>query len=313
MSQENRQVSQTKANNAEEYHTPVMMDEVIWLMRPKHGGVYMDCTLGSGGHSLGLLEFVGDGAQLIGIDRDEDAISAAKQRLKGFHDAVTFVRGNFCDLRDIADNLGLSQVDGVLLDLGVSSYQLDEAERGFSYMEDGPLDMRMGEDAGLSAGDLVNTLPAEEITSILRTYGEERWAARIAEFIVTQRDRMLITTTGELVDIIKAAIPAGARRSGPHPARRTFQALRIAVNRELDNLHAGLDQAVKLLDPGGRVIVISYHSLEDRIVKTTFLDMSRMSQDGLRILTRKPLVPCEEEIIANPRSRSAKLRAAEKF
>ncbi len=313
MSQENRQVSQTKANNAEEYHTPVMMDEVIWLMRPKHGGVYMDCTLGSGGHSLGLLEFVGDGAQLIGIDRDEDAISAAKQRLKGFHDAVTFVRGNFCDLKDIADNLGLSQVDGVLLDLGVSSYQLDEAERGFSYMEDGPLDMRMGEDAGLSAGDLVNTLPAEEITSILRTYGEERWAARIAEFIVTQRDRMLITTTGELVDIIKAAIPAGARRSGPHPARRTFQALRIAVNRELDNLHAGLDQAVKLLDPGGRVIVISYHSLEDRIVKTTFLDMSRMSQDGLRILTRKPLVPCEEEIIANPRSRSAKLRAAEKF
>ena len=312
MSHKDRPISQMKIINAEEYHTPVMMDEVIWLIRPKQGGVYIDCTLGSGGHALGLLKFAGAATQLIGIDRDENAILAAKERLKEFLDTVTFVRRNFSNLQDITKNLGILQVDGVLLDLGVSSYQLDEAERGFSYMEDGPLDMRMGEDADVSAEDLVNTLSARDITSILRTYGEERWAARIANFIVRRREKTPITTTGELVDIIKAAIPAGARRFGPHPASRTFQALRIAVNQELDNLRAGLNQAVKVLSPG-KTDSHFLSFLEDRIVKRTFLDMSRMKQNGLRVLTRKPLVTCEEEVIANPRSRSAKLRAAEKF
>lgn len=303
-----------KANIKQEYHTPVMTDEVVWLMHPGPGGVYIDCTLGSGGHTLSLLEFAGAGAQVIGIDRDPDAISAAQQRLRHFRDTTTFVHGNFSDLHDIVKSLGILKIDGILFDLGVSSYQLDEAERGFSYMEDGPLDMRMGQGAGKSAEDLVNTLSAEEIASILKTYGEERWAERIAEFIVRRRDMAPIATTGELVDIVKAAIPSRARRSGPHPARRTFQALRIAVNHELDNLHAGLDQAIKILRSGGRLVVISYHSLEDRIVKTTFLKMSGLgSESSLRILTKKPIVPCREEIIANPRSRSAKLRAAEKF
>ena len=211
-------------------------------------------------------------------------------------------------------SLNVAQVDGILFDLGVSSYQLDEPERGFSYMEDGPLDMRMNRGNGQSARDLVNNLPAEELRDILKIYGEERWAVRIAEFIVRRRDKAPIVTTGELVDIVKAAIPARARRSGPHPARRTFQALRIAVNRELDELRLGLDQAIKILCPGGRLVVISYHSLEDRIVKTMFLRMSgSKNQDCLRILTKKPVIPCEEEVISNPRSRSAKLRAAEKF
>lgn len=303
-----------KPNAKDEYHTPVMSDEVVWLIHPRPGGVYIDCTLGSGGHALGLLEFAGAGAQVIGIDRDQDAISAAKERLNIFRDTVTFVHGNFSDLQDIVKNLGILKADGILFDLGVSSHQLNEAERGFSYMEDGPLDMRMGQEAGPSAKDLINTLSAEEIASILKTYGEERWADRIAEFIVKRRDKAPVTTTGELADIVKAAIPAKARRSGPHPARRTFQALRIAVNQELDNLHAGLDQAIRILRSGGRLVVISYHSLEDRIVKTTFLKMSSpKGQDSLRILTKKPIVPCMEEIIANPRSRSAKLRAAEKF
>lgn len=307
-------MNQMTQNSKREYHTPVMLDEVVWLMNSKPGGVYIDCTLGSGGHALGLLEFAGAGARIIGIDRDQDAISTAKQELRHFSDNVTFVHGKFSDLQDIVMSLNVAQVDGILFDLGVSSYQLDEPERGFSYMEDGPLDMRMNRGNGQSARDLVNNLPAEELRDILKIYGEERWAVRIAEFIVRRRDKAPLVTTGELVDIVKAAIPARARRSGPHPARRTFQALRIAVNRELDELRLGLDQAIKILCPGGRLVVISYHSLEDRIVKTMFLRMSgSKNQDCLRILTKKPVIPCEEEVISNPRSRSAKLRAAEKF
>jgi len=307
-------MNQMTQNSKREYHTPVMLDEVVWLMNSKPGGVYIDCTLGSGGHALGLLEFAGAGARIIGIDRDQDAISTAKQELRHFSDNVTFVHGKFSDLQDIVMSLNVAQVDGILFDLGVSSYQLDEPERGFSYMEDGPLDMRMNRGNGQSARDLVNNLPAEELRDILKIYGEERWAVRIAEFIVRRRDKAPLVTTGELVDIVKAAIPARARRSGPHPARRTFQALRIAVNRELDELRLGLDQAIKILCPGGRLVVISYHSLEDRIVKTMFLRMSGSKNQGcLRILTKKPVIPCEEEVISNPRSRSAKLRAAEKF
>jgi 16S rRNA (cytosine1402-N4)-methyltransferase len=307
-------MNQMTSNAKREYHIPVMLDEVVWLINPQPGGVYVDCTLGSGGHTLGLLECAGTGARIIGIDRDQDAISNAKRELLHFSDTVTFVHGKFSDLQDIVIGLNVSQIDGILFDLGVSSYQLDEPKRGFSYMEDGPLDMRMSQGAGRSARDIVNNLSAEEIADILKIYGEERWAVRIAQFIVRRRNQAPIVTTGELVDIVKAAIPAKARRSGPHPARRTFQALRIAVNRELDELRAGLDQAVRILCPGGRLVVISYHSLEDRIVKTVFLEMSgSRNHDGLRILTKKPVVPCEEEVTSNPRSRSAKLRAAEKF
>lgn len=296
------------------YHTPVMLDEVIWLMNPKPGGTYVDCTLGSGGHTLGLVERMGTGGTIVGIDRDEDAIAAAKRELKHCSDSLIFVNGSFSELEEIVRSLDIEQVDGILFDLGVSSYQLDEPLRGFSYTENGPLDMRMQQGKGVSARDLVNNLPFEELRDILKDYGEERWASRIAEFIVKRRDTAPILTTGELVEVIKAAIPASARRSGPHPARRTFQALRIAVNRELDELRSGLGQAVRILAPGGRLVVISYHSLEDRIVKTVFRKMSGSRNQGcLRILTKKPIIPSKEEVISNPRSRSAKLRAAEKF
>ncbi|NLS45571.1 MAG: 16S rRNA (cytosine(1402)-N(4))-methyltransferase RsmH [Firmicutes bacterium] len=291
-----------------------MLDEVVWLLNPRPGGIYIDCTLGSAGHSLSLLELKGTQIQIIGIDKDKDAILAAKEKLVPFTEVVTFIHGNFSKLKDIMGSIGIPHADGILFDLGVSGFQLDKTERGFSYMKDGPLDMRMGQEGDLCAKDLVNNLSGKEIAEILKTYGEERWAARIARFIVERRIKEPIVTTGQLVDVIKAAIPAGARRTGPHPARRTFQALRIAVNHELDNLRTGLNQAINLLRTGGRLVVISYHSLEDRIVKTTFLNESRLKKQGsLKILTKKPLIPCKEEIISNPRSRSAKLRAAEKF
>lgn len=303
-----------KTNESKQYHTPVMLDEVVWLLNPRPGGIYIDCTLGSAGHSLSLLELKGTQIQIIGIDKDKDAILAAKEKLVPFTEVVTFIHGNFSKLKDIMGSIGIPHADGILFDLGVSGFQLDKTERGFSYMKDGPLDMRMGQEGDLCAKDLVNNLSGKEIAEILKTYGEERWAARIAKFIVERRIKEPIVTTGQLVDVIKAAIPAGARRTGPHPARRTFQALRIAVNHELDNLRTGLNQAINLLRTGGRLVVISYHSLEDRIVKTTFLNESRLKKQGsLKILTKKPLIPCKEEIISNPRSRSAKLRAAEKF
>lgn len=303
-----------KTNESKQYHTPVMLDEVVWLLNPRPGGIYIDCTLGSAGHSLSLLELKGTQIQIIGIDKDKDAILAAKEKLVPFTEVVTFIHGNFSKLKDIMGSIGIPHADGILFDLGVSGFQLDKTERGFSYMKDGPLDMRMGQEGDLCAKDLVNNLSGKEIAEILKTYGEERWAARIARFIVERRIKEPIVTTGQLVDVIKAAIPAGARRTGPHPARRTFQALRIAVNHELDNLRTGLNQAINLLRTGGRLVVISYHSLEDRIVKTTFLNESRLKKQGsLKILTKKPLIPCKEEIISNPRSRSAKLRAAEKF
>lgn len=303
-----------KTNESKQYHTPVMLDEVVWLLNPRPGGIYIDCTLGSAGHSLSLLELKGTQIQIIGIDKDKDAILAAKEKLVPFTKVVTFIHGNFSKLKDIMGSIGIPHADGILFDLGVSGFQLDKTERGFSYMKDGPLDMRMGQEGDLCAKDLVNNLSGKEIAEILKTYGEERWAARIARFIVERRIKEPIVTTGQLVDVIKAAIPAGARRTGPHPARRTFQALRIAVNHELDNLRTGLNQAINLLRTGGRLVVISYHSLEDRIVKTTFLNESRLKKQGsLKILTKKPLIPCKEEIISNPRSRSAKLRAAEKF
>ncbi len=291
------------------YHVPVMRDEVLWMLRPRARGIYLDCTVGGGGHAAAVLEQAGHGAFVVGIDRDPEAIESAGRRLAPFSGAFKLIRGNFTDLADILGGLGIDGVDGVLFDLGLSSHQLDDAARGFSYMSDAPLDMRMAIGHGLSARDLVNTLPGEELARILKEYGEERWASRIARFIVERRKRGQITTTSELVDVVKQAIPARARRSGPHPAKRTFQALRIAVNDELGGIARGLYQAVEVARPGARVVVISFHSLEDRIVKREFVE----DRERLRLITGRPLVPCDEEIRANPRSRSARLRAAERF
>lgn len=307
-----------------EYHIPVMRDEVLWMLRPRTGGTYVDCTVGGGGHAASVLERVAPGGFLVGIDRDQEAIEFASRRLSSFEGSFTLVCGNFADLKTLLRDLGIGYVDGVLFDLGASSRQFDDPGRGFSYMGDALLDMRMDTNSGPSARDLVNTLPFDDIARIIREYGEERWASRIARFIVARRESRPITTTGELADIIKQAVPARARRTGPHPARRTFQALRIAVNNELDNLEKGIDQAVDVLRAGGRLVAISFHSLEDRIVKKKLSwHAARRDAAGvpghtsgsgrLRILTTRPLVPSEEEVRANARSRSAKLRAAEKF
>ena len=293
------------------YHVPVMRDEVVWMLRPRPGGTYVDCTVGGGGHAEALLEHAGPSVLVIGIDRDPDAIESARARLARYPGSFRLVRGNFADLSRVLRDLGTEQVDGVLFDLGVSSHQFDDRRRGFSYMAEGPLDMRMdmGAEPGPSAADLVNTLSAEELSRILRDYGEEQWASRIARFIVERRERRPITTTSELVDVVKQAIPASARRSGPHPAKRTFQALRIAVNDELGSLARGLEQAVESVRPGGRIVAITFHSLEDRVVKRKFAEERRR----VRTVTARPVVPSDEEVLANPRSRSAKLRAAERF
>ncbi|MGE5592505.1 MAG: 16S rRNA (cytosine(1402)-N(4))-methyltransferase RsmH [Betaproteobacteria bacterium] len=298
-------------DGCEAYHVPVMRDEVVWMLRPRPGGTYVDCTVGSGGHAEALLEHAGPRAFIVGIDRDPEAIEFAKGRLARFAGSFRLARGNFADLSRILGDLGIERVDGVLFDLGVSSHQFDDPRRGFSYMGEGPLDMRMdmGVEPGPSAADLVNSLSNEELARMLRDYGEERWASRIARLIVERRRRGPITTTSELVDLVKQAIPAPARRSGPHPAKRTFQALRIAVNDELGSLVRGLDQAVESVRPGGRIVAITFHSLEDRVVKRKFAEDRRR----VRTVTARPLVPPDEEVLANPRSRSAKLRAAEKF
>jgi len=275
-------------------HDPVMADEVVRFLGDR--GTVIDMTLGAGGHAEALLEA---GVQrLIGIDRDPDAVETATSRLSRFGDRFTAVRTRFSQLPAV------NRVDGVLWDLGVSSMQLDRTERGFSYRNDGPLDMRMGPE-GESAMDIVNTAPEEELARILFEFGEERRSRRVAAAIVRARTRSPITTTGELARVVAGAL--GARRGGPHPARRTFQALRIAVNRELEDLALSLPRAAEALAPGGRIVAISYHSLEDRIVKR-FVN----ERDDLEPLTKKPLRPSKREQERNPRSRAAKLRAAEK-
>ncbi|HYY07542.1 MAG TPA: 16S rRNA (cytosine(1402)-N(4))-methyltransferase RsmH [Actinomycetota bacterium] len=275
-------------------HEPVMADEVVRFLGDR--GTVIDMTLGAGGHAEALLE--AGVRRLIGIDQDPDAVETATSRLSRFGDRFTAVRTRFSQLPAV------NRVDGVLWDLGVSSMQLDRPERGFSYRNDGPLDMRMGAE-GESAMDVVNTAPEEELARILFEFGEERRSRRVAAAIVRARTRSPITTTGELARVVAGAL--GARRGGPHPARRTFQALRIAVNRELEDLALSLPQAVEALAPGGRIVAISYHSLEDRIVKR-FVN----ERDELEPLTKKPLRPSKREQERNPRSRSAKLRAAEK-
>jgi 16S rRNA (cytosine1402-N4)-methyltransferase len=307
------------------HHIPVLIDAVLEHISVKPNGTYVDCTVGGGGHARVIADHLGPGGRLIGLDRDQEAIKAAAAALKD-HPGVTLVRANFAALADTLRELNIDRVDGVLFDLGISSPQVDHEERGFSYQTDAPLDMRMDTTAERTARDLVNHLPVAELARIIYRYGEERWAGRIAEFIDRRRQAAAIETTGELVQIIKDAIPAGARRTGPHPARRTFQALRIAVNNELENLELGLDAAVRVLAPGGRVCVISFHSLEDRVVKTTFQELARGCccpadlpvcvcgrQPVIRIITRKPVKPGVAEVAQNRRARSAKLRVAEKL
>ena len=287
-------------------------------------GVYIDGTAGGGGHSFHIASRLTTG-RLIAIDQDEDAIKAATARLDPLGDRATVVRSNFEHLDDVCDSLGIEKIDGLLLDLGVSSYQLDTPERGFSYMADAPLDMKMDQRGTLDAYQIVNTYSEQELKRVLFDWGEERFAPRIAQRIVREREVAPIETTGQLVDIVKAAIPASAREGGHHPAKRTFQAIRIEVNRELDVIRPALEKAVKRLNKGGRLAVITFHSLEDRIVKQTFAEMASgctcprslpVCVCGkvplVRVVSRKPILPSEQEVEENPRSRSAKLRVAER-
>jgi 16S rRNA (cytosine1402-N4)-methyltransferase len=307
-------------------HTSVMLKESIDYLNIKPDGIYVDATLGGGGHSLEIVKRLKNGGKLIGIDRDENAIKAASKKLESYGEKVFLVHGNFRDIYSIATGCGFESVDGILMDLGVSSHQLDEAGRGFSYMNDAPLDMRMNRRQSLTAEEIVNNYSEEELKRIIKEYGEEKWAGRIASFIVREREKEPITTTGQLVEVIKMAIPAAARRKGPHPAKRTFQAIRIEVNNELGILEKAIKDGVKLLNPKGRICVISFHSLEDRKVKDAFKELEESctcprdfpvcvcgKQPVVKIITRKPVTPNEIEIKQNPRARSALLRAAERL
>jgi 16S rRNA (cytosine1402-N4)-methyltransferase len=307
-------------------HQTVLLNEAVEYLNINPSGIYVDATLGGAGHSAKIAGRLNEAGLLIGIDQDQTAINAAQERLRDAKAPIKLFRRNFSCMTDILLEIGISKVDGILFDLGVSSPQLDEDERGFSYKSSAPLDMRMDQSQPFSAAHLVNTADAAQLAVIFWKYGEERWSKRIAGFIESYRREKPIETTGELADIIKDAIPAAARRHGPHPARRVFQALRIAVNDELNVLENALKQAVDLLKPGGRVVVISFHSLEDRIVKTIFTEKSQgcvcpknfpICQCGikpeLKILTKKPVLPTIAEIEENPRARSSKLRSAEKL
>ncbi|HBN86056.1 MAG TPA: 16S rRNA (cytosine(1402)-N(4))-methyltransferase [Clostridiales bacterium] len=308
-------------------HKPIMADECMDLLNIKKDGIYVDGTVGGAGHASGILSRLGKGGRLIAIDRDSEAIAVAQDRLAKVETQgeFTVVKGKYSETAELLKQLKLGKVNGILLDIGVSSYQLDRAERGFGYMTDSKLDMRMGADEPvMSAYDIVNEADVTELEAIIRDYGEERWWKRIAQFIVAQRQKAKIETTQELVNVITAAIPAKARREKQHPAKRTFQGLRIAVNKELDELSTLLDQLDEILLPGGRAAVITFHSLEDRIVKTKFKEFQQpctcppgfpkcvcgKTPTG-RIITNKPVVPSEDEIEANPRARSAKLRVLE--
>ncbi len=308
------------------HHLSVLPEEVLRFLAPRPGGIYVDGTLGGGGHARQILDASAPDGRLIGIDRDREALAATADRLAGYGERVMLRQGNFADLAEILADCGVEAIDGFLADLGVSSHQLDTAERGFSFQQDAPLDMRMDRSGGATAADLVNGLSEGELVRIIREYGEERWAARIAAFIVRERAEAPIETTLRLVDIVKGAIPKAKWEERLHPATRTFQALRIAVNEELDSVSRGLAAAVRMLRPGGRIAVISFHSLEDRIVKQTFRGFTGGCScpkglavcicgnvPTLRIITAKPVMATDDEIERNPRARSARLRAAEKL
>lgn len=307
-------------------HYSVLLNEAVDGLSVKPDGVYIDCTLGGGGHSLEILKRLGEGGRLIAVDRDAEAIEASKKRLSGYLDRVDFVHDNFVNAAARAVELGYDRIDGAVIDLGVSSYQLDTPERGFSYMHDAPLDMRMDPSAPLSAREVVNDYSEERLKKLIFDYGEERFAGRIARMICEAREKEPVETTFKLVEIIKSAIPAKAREDGPHPAKRTFQAIRIEVNSELAAIEPTLDSLTGLLREGGRLSVISFHSLEDRIVKQTFAKYTRGctcppdfpvcvcgKKPVLKLVNRKPILPSERELDENPRSRSAKLRVAEKL
>lgn len=306
-------------------HTSVLLNETIQHLNIKPDGIYVDGTLGGGGHSEAILEALTTG-RLIGIDQDQDALKAATHRLSRFGERFIPVHSNFSDIAGVLDRLGIEAVDGIVLDLGVSSYQLDTGERGFSYMQEGPLDMRMNQEQALNAWQVVNTYSDTQLTKIIRDYSEEKWAKRIAEFIVKARETAPINTTEDLVRIVKQAIPAKARQDGPHPAKRTFQAIRIEVNNELGILEEAVRSAAPRLTQGGRFCVITFHSLEDRIIKQTFRDLSRdcvcppempVCRCGtvplVRVITRKSVEPSADELEENPRARSARLRVAERI
>lgn len=306
-------------------HISVLLNECLEGLNIKEDGVYVDCTLGGAGHSSEILKRLSKKGTLIGIDQDQDALKAAKEKLKDY-DNVIYVHNNFHNIDLILKNLGIEKVDGILMDLGVSSYQLDTGERGFSYMQDGKLDMRMNREDNFSAYDVVNNYEKESLYKVIREYGEEKFAKRIADFICSAREKKVIETTFELVEIIKSAIPAKARREGPHPAKRTFQAIRIEVNKELAILNKAIEDGVSHLNEGGRMGIITFHSLEDRIVKVKFKDLENPctcpsdfpmcicnKKPIVKLVTRKPIGPSDEELEINPRSRSAKLRVVEKL
>ncbi len=306
-------------------HFSVMLGETVDGLKISDNGIYVDGTMGGGGHSREILSR-NKSIKLIGIDQDIEAIGAATKRLGEFEGRFTAVNRNFSEIKEILLELGIEKIDGAVLDLGVSSYQLDNGERGFSYMQDAPLDMRMNRDNPLSAYDVVNTYSLEDLVRIFYEYGEENWSKRIAEFIVAKRTSTPIKTTGELVDIIKAAIPKKARQEGSHPAKRVFQAIRIEVNGELRILEKAISDFLDVLKPGGRLSVITFHSLEDRICKNVFLEKAKGcicpkefpvcvcgKTPEIKVITRKPILPSEEELELNSRSKSAKLRIAEKI
>ena len=308
-------------------HKSVLLDETIESLDIKPDGIYVDGTLGGGGHASEVCRRLGDKGRFIGIDQDADAIAAASERLKEFGDKVTIVRSNYENIDEVLKELGISQVDGIYLDLGVSSYQLDTAERGFTYREDdAPLDMRMDQRNEMTAKDIVNTYSESELFHIIKNYGEDRFAKNIAKHIVRARQEKEIETTGELTEIIKEAVPAKVRAVGGHPSKKTFQAIRIELNQELEVLNNSIDTMIDLLKPGGRLAVITFHSLEDRIVKIRFRNnenpctcppdfpvcvCGKVSKG--RVITRKPVVPSEEEIEGNKRSKSSKLRVFERI
>ena len=306
-------------------HVSVLLNECLDALNIKDDGIYVDCTLGGAGHSSHILQRLSKDGLLVGIDQDTDALKAAGERLKEYENKK-LVHNNFHNIDSILQELEIPKVDGILMDLGVSSYQLDEGERGFSYMKDAPLDMRMNRDREFSAYDVVNSYSMEDLWRIIRDYGEEKFAKRVAEFIVNRREEKPIETTLELVDIIKAAIPAKARREGPHPAKRTFQAIRIEVNGELEILNKAIEDGVNRLNKGGRMAIITFHSLEDRIVKLKFRELANPctcpkefpicvcgKKPLVKLISRKAIEPSKEEVEENPRSRSAKLRVIERF
>ncbi len=307
------------------HHVSVLLNEVIEGLNIKEDGIYVDGTLGGAGHSLEIVKRLKSGI-LVGIDQDEFALNKAGQVLDEFKDRVKLIHNNYENIDKVLEELGLGQVDGILLDLGVSSHQLDEESRGFSHNKDAPLDMRMDNTADLTAWDVVNKYSKEDLEKIIWDYGEDRWAKRIAEFIVNERMEKPIDTTLELVTVIKKAIPKAVRMEGHHPGKKTFQAIRIEVNRELEVLKNSIDKMVDLLKPGGRLVIITFHSLEDRIVKEAFKELFKDcicppgfpqcicdKKREIKIITRKPIVAGSKELELNPRSRSAKLRIAEKL